>query len=712
MFSPPQKKPKAEKHSTTRHFHGHALHDAYAWLRAENWQEVLQNPKKLPKSIRAYLEAENAYQEAAFAPLKDQQKQLVAEMRARIVEDDSSVPARDGDYMYYTRFREGGQHALICRHAVHAQKPDDDSDILLDADALAKGKAYFDQGEAAHSPNHALLAYSFDDKGSEYHTIRVKDLKTGKNKRDIVKNTSGAVVWDADSMGFFYVELNDNHRPKRVKYHRLGTSTASDHLVYEESDDGWFVGIGENGDSDFLEISTHDHQTSESWFLSLKTPLEKPFCLAGRTPEVEYSVEYHPDGQRLFILSNHNGAEDFAIYHTTLERSERAHWQPLIPHRQGCLILSHMLLKDYLIRMEREDGLPRIVVLNLASIPKNSPSSSEAVGQQKVISFDEEAYSLGVIGGYEFDTHTLRFAYNSMTTPSEVWDEDLRTGARTLMKRQQIPSGHQPSDYITRRIFATASDGERVPISLVYHKNTPLDGTAPCLLYGYGAYGMSMSASFSTTRLSLINRGFVFAIAHIRGGMEKGYRWYRLGRNEHKTNTFNDFIAAAESLCQGKYTTAGRIVAHGGSAGGMLMGAVANMRPDLFAGIIADVPFVDVMNTMLDDTLPLTPPEWPEWGNPIVDETAYQRILSYSPYDNVRPQAYPSMLVLAGLTDPRVTYWEAAKWMARLRENHTGAAPLFLRTNMDAGHGGASGRFDHLEEVALGQVFALTAVQN
>jgi oligopeptidase B len=420
--------------------------------------------------------------------------------------------------------------------------------------------------------------------------------------------------------------------------------------------------------------------------------------VARRKVGERYEVEHHPafgDEPALIVLTNADGAEDFKIMIAPLANPDRANWRELVPHRPGTLILDVALFRDWLVRLERSDGLPRIVVRRLADKSEHT------------IEFAEEAYSLGMSAGFEFETDLLRFVYSSMTTPSEVWDYDMRTRERVLRKRQEIPSGHDPSDYVTRRVFARGHDGETVPISLIHRRGTKIDGSAPLLLYGYGAYGSAMPASFSTNRLSLIDRGFIYAIAHVRGGTEKGWRWYREGKLAHKENTFRDFISAAEHLIAERFTAKGRIVAHGGSAGGLLMGAVANMRPDLFGGIVAEVPFVDVLNTMLDDTLPLTPPEWPEWGNPITDKEAFGRLRRYSPYDNVRAQAYPAMLVLAGLTDPRVTYWEPAKWVAKLRAHKTDGQPLLLRTNMDAGHGGAAGRFDRLEEVALGYVFAL-----
>jgi oligopeptidase B len=404
-------------------------------------------------------------------------------------------------------------------------------------------------------------------------------------------------------------------------------------------------------------------------------------------------------GDRLVLLTNADGAEDFKLMTAPVAAPGRAQWRDLVPHRPGIMILSHVALARWLVRLERRDANPQIIVRDWDS------------GDEHAIAFPEEAYSLGFDAGYEFDTDVIRYRYSSLTTPTETVDYDIGTGERTLRKRQEVPSGHDPADYVTRRLFATAPDGEQVPVSLVHRRDIALDGSAPCLLYGYGSYGMSMPAGFRTNILSLVDRGFVFAIAHIRGGTEKGWRWYTQGKREKKPNTFSDFIASGEALVAAGYTARGRIVAHGGSAGGMLMGAVANLAPDLFGGIVAEVPFVDVLNTMLDGSLPLTPPEWPEWGNPAEDEEAFRTILSYSPYDNVRPQPYPAILALGGLTDPRVTYWEPAKWVARLRAAMTGGGPILLKINMEAGHGGAAGRFDRLEEVALSYAFAIKALE-
>jgi len=686
--------PIAERHPKVSTRHGVTLTDDYAWLRANNWRDVVRDPGALDPKINAYLTAENAYTAAALAHTEALQQTLFAEMRGRIKEDDSTVPSTDGPHAYYVRYREGGQHPIACR----APREGGTEQVLLDGDALAAGKAYFQLGGMQHSPDHRLIAWSSDDKGAEYDTLRVRDAASGIDRPDEIPDVDGSAVWTADSSAFYYVRLDANHRPSRVYRHRLGTPAADDALIYEEADSRFFVSLGRTQSGRFADISVHDHETSESWLLDLTDAEAKPRLVASRETSVQYQVEHHPawaGEETLVIRTNAGKAEDFKIALAPLRNTARANWRDLIPHRRGIYVLNVTVLADWLIRLEREDSLPRIVVRHIAS------------GEEHAIDFAEEAYSLGADGGYEFVTDSLRFHYSSMTTPNEVWDYDLKTRARTLRKRQEVPSGHDPAAYVTRRLQAKAPDGEIVPVSILHRRDVKPDGTAPLLLYGYGAYGYAMPASFSTGRLSLVDRGFVYAIAHIRGGTEKGWHWYQDGKLTKKTNTFTDFIAAAEFLGVQGYAAPGRIVAHGGSAGGMLMGAIANLRPDLFGGIIAEVPFVDVVNTMLDDSLPLTPPEWQEWGNPISDAHAFGTMLGYSPYDNVRAQDYPAILALAGLTDPRVTYWEPAKWIAKLRALNTSRNLIALRTNMEAGHGGAAGRFDRLKEVALSYAFAI-----
>jgi oligopeptidase B len=669
--------------------HGIARTVDYAWLRADNWREAMRDAAVLPADIRAYLEAENAYAASATADVEPLRLALFQEMRGRIKEDDSSVPAADGAYAYSTRYEHGGQHPLIVR----TRRDGSDQRVLIDAHAMAEGLAYFRLGGSAHSPDHRLIAYSVDDKGSEYFTLRVRDAESGADLADRIEGTTGGAVWAADGRTLFYVWVDENHRPAKVFRHVVGTSQADDVAVYAEPNPGFFVGVTDTQSRRFILIESHDHETSEVRLLEAGNPDAPPRLVARRRTGEEYHLDH--GGDRFYILTNAGGAEDFKIVTAPVERPGRRHWQPLVPHVPGRLILSFTVYKDWLVRLEREASLPRIVVRHLAS------------GEEHTIAFAEEAYALGIVDGFEFDTTNLRFTYSSMTTPARVYDYDMATRERVLRKQDEIPSGHNPADYVTRRILAPAADGELVPVSLLYRRDTPLDGSAPCLLYGYGAYGIAIPAAFGTTRLSLVDRGFVYAIAHVRGGKDKGYRWYADGRREKKPNTFSDFIAAAEFLIQEKVTARGNIVGWGGSAGGLLVGAVANMAPELFAGIIAEVPFVDTLNTMLDASLPLTPPEWPEWGNPIDSAADYRLIASYSPYDNVRPQAYPAILALAGLSDPRVTYWEPAKWVAKLRAMRTDANLMVLRTNMDAGHGGAPGRFDRLHETAFATAFAL-----
>ncbi len=676
-------RPHAESH------HGIEREDGYAWLRAENWREVMRDPDVLDADIRANLEAENAYTATEMAPTERLQEELFAEMKGRIKEDDSSPPTPDGAFAYFTRYVTGGEHPLFCRKLLGEAG----EHVLIDGNALAAGHAYFRIGGVTHSPDHALIAYASDTNGSEYYALRVLDIATGEPVGDDIPDTAGDAVWAGDGTTLFYTRLDENHRPRQVFRHRVGTPLDDDVLVYEESDPSFFVGVGETQSRRFITINAHDHQTSEVFVIDAEEPESEPRLIAPRKHRQEYSVEHH--GDHLIILTNAGRAEDFKIAEAPIDTSSRKQWRTIEPHRPGRLILDIVAFKDHLVRLEREEGLPRIIIRRLAD------------GVEHEIAFDEEAYALGMSPGYEFDTTTLRFSYSSMTTPMQIFDYDMETRERVLLKTQEVPSGHDPSAYVTRRVMAPAKDGELVPVSLLYAKSTKLDGSAPLLLYGYGAYGISIPAGFSTNVLSLVERGFVYAIAHVRGGKDKGYRWYKDGRRKKKLNTFTDFIAASEYLAAQGFTSNGNIIAHGGSAGGMLMGAVANMAPDLFRGIIAEVPFVDVLTTMLDDTLPLTPPEWPEWGNPIESKKEYKWIAAYSPYDNVAAQNYPNILALAGLTDPRVTYWEPAKWVARLRALKTDANLTLLRTNMAAGHGGASGRFDRLKEVALAYAFAL-----
>jgi len=681
--------PVAARRPVTTTLHGHARSDDYAWLKDPAWQRVMRAPEALDPDIRAYLEAENAHTEAFLAPRAALRQALCAEMRGRMKEDESSVPAPDGAWAYYVRHVEGGEHPLYCR----TPRGDAAAEaLLLDGNREAEGEDYFAIGECAHSPDHRRLAYALDTRGSERYRLFVRDIASGAVIDGPIEDAHGEVAWAADGETLFYTLLDENHRPWQVRRHRIGDEGA-DPVVYEEADPGFFVDLDRSESGRFVVVAAHDHTTSEVRLIEAARPERAPRLVAARERGVEYAVAHC--GDRLYILTNADGATDFKIATAPVDNPGREAWRDWLPHEPGTYVLSQLLFAGHHVRRERVGGLPRIVVTRLDS------------GESHAIAFEEEAYDLALVPGYEFETRTLRFVYSSMTTPRQTFDYDMGARRRTLRKTQEVPSGHDPADYVTRRLSAPSHDGARVPVSLLHRRTTPLDGSAPLLLYGYGAYGHAIPAAFSTNRLSLVDRGFVYAIAHVRGGSDCGYGWYLDGKLERKTNTFADFIAAAEHLVAEGYTARGRIAAHGGSAGGMLMGAVANLRPELFAGIVAEVPFVDVLNTMCDADLPLTPPEWPEWGNPIDDAEAWRTIASYAPYENVAAGDYPAIFATAGLTDPRVTYWEPAKWVAKLRRLKTDRNPLLLHTNMEAGHGGASGRFRRLEEVAMAYAFVL-----
>ena len=668
--------------------------DNYSWLKDVNWQEVMRNPSKLSEDIRSYLEAENEYTKLAMAGSEKLQKMINKEMRGRIEEDESSVPAKDGTYEYYVRFEIGGQHPVYCRR----QNKDGPEEILLHGDKEAKGSSFFKIAGCIHSRDHLLLAYAADLNGSERFQVRLRDLAKGIELEDKLDDAKGDIAWANDCKTLFYIILDENHRPFRVMSHKLGQKSKDDKVVYQEADPGFFVSLKKCQSGQYIMISAHDHTTTELLLIDANNPETPPNVIAPRQLDVEYIAAHIDD--RLIFLTNAEGAKDFKIIEAPLSSPDPKNWTALVPHEPGRLICDILLFSEHLVRVELINGLPRIVVRELKD------------GKEHTIKFAEEVYHLGLIPGYEFDTSNLRFTYSSMTTPRQTFDYDMVNRTRNLRQTQKIPSGHNSEHYVTRRLMAPTHDGEEVPVSLLYHKNTPLNGSAPAVLYGYGSYGIAIPASFSSNVFSLVDRGFVYAIAHIRGGTEKGYDWYLNGKLNNKKNTFLDFIAAAEHLISEKMTSAGRIAIHGGSAGGLLIGACTNLRPDLWGAVVGEVPFVDVLTTMCDTELPLTPPEWPEWGNPIESEEAYNYIQSYSPIDNIKAQEYPPILVTAGLTDPRVTYWEPAKWVAKLRASKTDNCPLYLKTNMEAGHGGAAGRFDRLEEKALIYAFLIDVMES
>lgn len=684
--------PRAERRPSTDSHHGITRSDDFAWLRVDNWAEVMADPSVLADDVRGYLEAENAYAATVLAPTDRLQEALFSEFRGRIKEDDQSPAVKDGPYAYYVRFRTGGQYAVHCR------KDRDDTGegserIIFDGDKEAEGHDYFRMAGATVSDDHRLMAWGVDTKGSEFYSLQIRDLDSGEDHTDRLERTTGGAVWAPDGLSLFYTWQDDNHRPCKIFRHVLGTEQDADELIYEEADPGFFVSVSGTGDDRFLLVGANDHQTTEVWVADLQAPTFALKCVAPRETGHEYSLERA--GDHWFISTNQDGAVDFQIMRTEIGREEREHWQPWQPHVPGRLIRGLDGYKGFLAVLQAERALPSIVVHDLSA------------GTSHSIAFDEDAYALGLHGSAEWDTSETRFGYESPSTPSQIFDYDMASTTRSLIKQQEVPSGHDPADYVVRRIMAPSHDGTDVPVTVMHHRDTTLDGSAPLYLYGYGSYGMSMPANFSIKRLSLADRGLITATAHVRGGADMGYGWYLDGKLEHKTNTFHDFIAARDALVDLGWADPARVAAEGASAGGMLMGAIANMAPEKFAAIVGGVPFVDVLTTMLDDSLPLTPPEWPEWGNPIASAEDYARMAAYSPIDNVEAKAYPAILATGGLTDPRVTYWEPAKWVATLRERRTDDGLTLMHMNMGAGHGGASGRFDGMREDARDWAFLL-----
>ena len=672
---------------------GRTRTDEFAWMKDGNWQKVLRDPSVLKPEIRQHLEAENAYMRAVLAPTESLQETLFQEMKGRIREDDASAPEPDGDYAYLTRYAPGAQHP------VHVRRPrrGGAEEVLLDEEAEAKGKAFFSVGAAGHSPDHRYYAWAADEQGSEVFRIRIRDLSTGQVLPSPVESSTGDFTFSPDSAWLFWTWRDDNGRPARIYRRPVRGTAADDVLVYTERDEGFFIGVRRSASGRFLLIPCGNQETSEVLLIPADRPTAAPVPLEPRRDGVLYDVEHWND--RFIIRTNADGAVDFKLVAAPEAAPGRAGWKDLIPHRPGVLVEGVIAFRRWMVRLEKADALNRIVIRG-------------EDGAEHAIAFDEPAFALALDPGLEYDTDVLRFVYNSMTTPRSWVDYDMARRARTVVKTQDIPSGHDPSRYETRRLNARAADGTEVPVFVLMRKGQKLDGSAPLLLYGYGSYGISQEASFSIRALSLVDRGWIWARACVRGGSEKGWGWFLDGRRERKMNTFTDFVACAEHLHRQGYGRPSNTVAYGGSAGGLLMGAVANLRPDLFTGIIAAVPFVDALNTMSDASLPLTPPEWPEWGNPLTDSKAYDTIAAYSPYDNIAPRPYPAVLATGGLSDPRVTYWEPAKWVARLRPASTSGRPILLKMNMEAGHAGAAGRFDDLKETALEYAFALWAVEN
>ncbi len=665
--------PNAARKPFTKTVHGVTLSDDYAWLRNPKYPEV-NDPE-----ILDYLKAENAYFEIAMAPHQPLIETLFQEMKGRIKEDDQSVPAKDGDYLYWRAFETGGQYRKWWRRPAGGGA----DELILDEPTLAAGKEYFRLGALSHSECGRWLAYAVDDNGSERFTARVRDLSTGADLPDVIPETMGALVWNADASAFLYGQVNDQWRIDTIKLHRMGTPTAEDVIIYHEDDIGFQCGVGMTHDRQWIAVAAGDNTTSEVRLLPAADPLATPILVRARKPGVEYDVETH--GRTLFIVTNDTDT-NFRLVTASIDAP--GDWSERITPRADFYLTDVSIFADFFVVEGRENGLDQVEI--------HAFDGSDV----KRIVFPESSYTAGLDENPEYAVTTLRLSYESMVTPSLIEDYDVATGARTTLKTLEIPSGYDAAKYATERLMIPARDGTEIPVSIVYPAGFKKDGSHPLYLYGYGAYGIAIPPGFSTGRLSLIDRGFSFAIAHIRGGDDLGQRWQLDGKLEKRWNAFTDFVDVAKGLVEQRYTSAGKICAAGGSAGGELMGVIVNTDPDLWGAIAAHVPFVDVLNTMLDDTLPLTPGEWPEWGNPITDKAAFDLIRSYSPYDNVAAQDYPPMLITGGLTDPRVTYWEPAKWAARLRELKTDDNILLLKTNMGAGHGGKSGRFESLRETA------------
>ena len=675
----PAAPPVAEKREHSYSHHGITISDPYNWLHDKSYPVVDD------KDVLAYVEAENAWFEARMAPHKAMVDSLFEEMKGRIKEDDSTVPQKDGDYLYWSKFDEGQEYRKWYRKPVAGGA----DQLILDENQLAEGHDYFRLGAASISQNGRFLAYSTDTNGSERYTARIKNLETGALLADELTNLRGGLTWVANDTALVYGPSTEEWRTLEAKLHVIGTPVESDVTLYREEDQSFGVGVGLTAQEDWLVIATGDNETSEVRLVRADNPTGEQILVKARKKGVEYDVDVR-DGT-LFVHTNDDHV-NFRLATASLDRP--GEWTTLIGGSDEFYLTGFDLFKDFYVSEGRLNGLDQIQLRDYRDPAKITP-----------IAFPEASYDAGLTSNPEYDVSKLRLAYESMVTPDSVYDYDVKTGKLALLKQQEIPSGYDVSLYTTERLTITARDGTQVPVSVLSRKDRPAGG--PLHLYAYGAYGYAVPPGFSTTRLSLVDRGMAYAIAHIRGGDDLGRRWYLQGKLNARTNTFNDFVDVAKGLIDKGYTAKGKVSASGGSAGGELMGVVVNTDPDLWGAVVAHVPFVDVLNTMLDESLPLTPGEWPEWGNPILSKQAFAYILSYSPYDQVTAQDYPPLLVTAGLNDPRVTYWEPAKWVAKLRATKTDSNELLLKTNMGAGHGGKSGRFTALYETAEEYAFVL-----
>ncbi|HKY05656.1 MAG TPA: S9 family peptidase [Blastocatellia bacterium] len=671
------KPPTAKKNPRTNTLHGETWVDEYYWLREKTDPEVI-----------AYLEAENAYADKMMADTVEFQQALYKEMLGRIKQTDLTVPYKQGDYFYYSRTEEGKQYSILCRKR---KSLDAAEEVMLDLNELARGHKFLGVGASSVSPDGNFLAYTTDTTGFRDYTLYIKDLKTGRVTADRAERVR-SVVWANDNKTLFYVTTDSAKRPYRFHRHTVGSAKSD--LLYEEKDELFRLEANRSRSGAYIFLSSESFSSGETRYVSADRPSEDPRLILARRPDHEYSVDHH--GRSFYILTNDAG-RNFRLVSAPTSDPDKKNWKEVVAHRKEVMLEGTDFFANHYVLYERENGLPRMRVTDLKS------------GKAHHIDFPEPVYSASPSTNREFDTNLLRFSYQSFVTPVSIYDYNMETGKRELLKQTEVLGGYDSSQYKSERVYATAADGVRVPVSLVYKKELKRDGTRPLLLNGYGSYGSSSAVTFSSSKLSLLNRGFIFAIAHIRGGGDLGKTWHDQGKMMFKKNSFTDFISVAEHLIAEKYTSSDRLIIEGGSAGGLLMGAVANMRPDLFKAVISRVPFVDVINTMLDTSLPLTVGEFLEWGNPNI-KAEYDYMKSYSPYDNLAAKAYPNMLVKTSLNDSQVMYWEPAKYVARLRRLKTDDNVLLFKTNLGGGHGGSSGRYDMLKHLAFDYAFILKQV--
>lgn len=658
--------------------HQQRREDPYYWLRERDNPEVLE-----------YLQAENTYQAAMMQSSEKLQEELFQEIKGRIVEDDQSVPYFKKGYWYYLRYEQGQEHPIYCRKKETLEQAEE---ILLDVNQEAQGHSYFQAGGLSISPDGQWMAYGIDTVGRRIYRIKLRHLPTRQDQELELENTTGYAVWSNDGQYLFYTVKDEALRPFRIMRHRIGSAPAQDIVLFTERNETFVCSIAKSKSEAYLVVGCHSTVSNEYHCLSANEPTGALRLFQARERHLEYSIAHYED--HWYVVTNKDGATNFKLMRCPLDRTEKQHWQEVLGHREDVLLEDMELFREHLVLAERKNGLVR---LRLRRWDNRA---------DKLLEWPEETYVAGLGHNPDYDSPWLRYQYSSLTTPGSVYDYEFSTGKHHLRKQQKVVGGHQPEEYASERQWATAPDGTKIPISLVYHKESRRAEGNPLLLYGYGAYGITVSPGFSVSRLSLLQRGWIFAIAHVRGGQYLGRPWYEAGRLLHKKNTFSDFIACGEHLQQHGYAAPERLYAMGGSAGGLLVGAAMNMRPNLFRAVVAAVPFVDVLTTMLDDSIPLTTGEYDEWGNP-QEKAYYDYIESYSPYDQVQTQDYPALLVTAGLHDSQVQYWEPAKWVARLRARKTDDQPVLLRTQMEAGHGGKSGRFESLREVALEYAFLL-----